>query len=231
MQYRESLIAGKLLRRYKRFLADVRLETGEYITAHCPNSGSLKSCNIPGNNVQLSYHDQPTRKYPYTWEMIEVDGIWVGINTGHPNRLVAEAVQDGTITELQGYPVMRKEVKYGKNSRIDLLLENQSQICYVEVKNVTLVEKGRARFPDAVTERGQKHLKELMGVIRKGHRAVNLFVIQREDAFKFSPSDDIDPEYGRLLREAAKKGVEILVYLARVTPANISIITSLPLSI
>lgn len=211
------LIPGRLVKRYKRFLADIELEDGSLVTAHCPNSGSMLGCNLPGSPVMLSLSPNPERKLPYTWELVQVDGYWVGLNTMLPNRLAEEAILDGTIAELQGYARLRREVPYGsERSRIDILLEGDQGRCYVEVKNVTLVEHGLALFPDAVTERGQKHLRELMEVVRNGDRGVILFTVQRGDGNAVAPADAIDPVYGRLLREATLNGVEALAYRASV---------------
>ncbi len=228
MKLPQPLIPGTLVRRYKRFLVDVQLETGEVVTAHCPNSGSLKGCNDPGNPVLISESHNPKRKLRYTWELVKVGNVWVGINTIYPNKLVKESILNGTITELQGYHTVRSEVPLGEHSRVDLLLEGPNHICWVEVKNVTLVEDHRALFPDAVTLRGQKHLKELMQVKANGDRAVIFFVIQRADGEVFAPADSIDPEYGRLLREAHRAGVEIIPYQAAVTPQEISLSHRIP---
>lgn len=216
------LIPGTLIRRYKRFLADIELQDGSRVTAHCPNSGSMLGCNLPGLPVMLSLSPNPNRKLAYTWELVQADGFWVGLNTMLPNRLAEEAILDGTIVELQGYQNLRREVPYGsERSRIDILLEGDQGRCFVEVKNVTLVERGLALFPDAVTERGQKHLRELMEVVRNGGRGVILFTVQRGDGAAVAPADGIDPVYGRLLREAVKKGVEALAYRALVRPEDI----------
>lgn len=217
------LIAGILIKRYKRFLADIELADGTVITVHCPNSGSMKGCATPGSRVFLSRSPNPGRKYPHTWELVEADGYWAGINTGLPNHLTREAIENGTVTELQGYTHIRPEVPYGEHSRIDLLLERENCRCFVEVKNVTLVENGRALFPDAVTTRGQKHLNELMRVVREGARGVIFFTVQRGDGNSVSPADAIDPEYGRLLRLAVQNGVEALAYRAHVTPDTITL--------
>ena len=222
------LIAGRLIKRYKRFLADVELEDGNIVTAHCPNSGSMKGCATPGSRVFLSRSPNHSRKYPLTWELVEADGCWAGINTGLPNRLTREAIENGVVTELQGYDSIRPEVPYGEHSRIDLLLEGLSGRCYVEVKNVTLVEGKRALFPDAVTIRGQKHLNELMRVVQEGDRGVIFFTVQRGDGESVSPADIIDPEYGRLLRLALANGVEALAYRAQVTPQEILLTERLP---
>ncbi len=227
MKLSQPLFPGVLLRRYKRFLADVELENGEIVTAHCPNSGSMKGCAMPGSRVLLSLSDNPKRKLKHTWELVQVNGSWIGINTGLPNRLTAEAIRQGKIPELAGYDSIRPEVRYGKNSRIDLLLSGPPGLCYVEVKNVTLVEGRRALFPDAETLRGQKHLKELMREVSEGNRGVIFFVVQRADACELAPADAIDPEYGRLLRLAVKNGVEAFAWQADVTPGEIRLIRSL----
>jgi len=225
------LIPGTLIKRYKRFLADVVLEDGSTVTVHCPNSGSMKGCANPGSRVYISRSSNQNRKYPCTWELVEADGFWAGINTGLPNRLVREAIESGTVVELQGYETIRPEVAYGEHSRIDLLLESPHQRCFVEVKNVTLVENGLALFPDAVTTRGQKHLHELMRVVREGDCGVIFFTVQRGDGKSVSPADAIDPEYGRLLRLAIKNGVEALAYRALITPQEILLTERLPVVI
>jgi sugar fermentation stimulation protein A len=222
------LYPGHLIRRYQRFLADVEISNGTIVTAHCPNSGSMKGCASPGSRVLLSKTDKPERKLQYTWELVEADGGWVGINTGYPNRLVREGIEQGIIEELQGYASLRPEVSYGENSRIDLLLEGSSGLCYIEVKNVTLVEGNRALFPDATTLRGQKHLRELMAMVRHGHRAVIFFVVQRHGGESVSPADSIDPEYGQLLRLAMANGFEALAYHALVTSEEIRLDLRLP---
>jgi sugar fermentation stimulation protein A len=222
------LYPGRLIRRYQRFLADVELAGGTVVTAHCPNTGSMKGCAVPGSPVLLSVADNPKRKLKYTWELVLADGFWVGINTGRPNRLVREGIETGIIDELMGYPSIRSEVRYGEKSRVDLLLSGPSGLCYVEVKNVTLVEGNVALFPDAITTRGQKHLRELMEMVRQGHRGVIFFVVQRGDGESVAPADSIDAEYGRLLRLAAKSGVEVLAYQARVTPQQIVLTHRLP---
>jgi len=223
MIFEKPLIPGRLIRRYKRFLADIELETGEVITAHCPNSGSMLTCNIPGREVLLSFHDNPNRKYAHTWEMVRVSLIWVGINTQIPNRLVYETILDGQIPEFIEYTKVQKEKKVGQHSRLDLMLSNDKETCYVEIKNVTLVENDVALFPDAVTVRGTRHLMELMKLREQGHRAVIFFLIQREDARLVAPADKIDAKYGETLRQAFANGVEILPYQAVVSPQEIRI--------
>lgn len=228
MKIEQKLIPGTLIRRYKRFLADVELENGEKITAHCPNSGSMMGCDSPGSHVLLSQHDGKKRKYVHTWEMVIVNSVWVGINTLVPNRLIAEAIISGEIPELSGYPQLKREIRVGTQSRLDLLLSDDENLCYVEIKNVTLVENSKALFPDAVTTRGRRHLLELLQLKQAGHRAVIFFLIQRMDGEVFAPADNIDPEYGKTLREVFSAGVEILPYRAHVTPTEITIDRKLP---
>lgn len=221
MRFPSRLIRGTLLQRYKRFLADVRLANGQVVTAHCTNTGSMLGCKEPGSAVYLSRSDNPNRKLAYTWELIEIDRRWVGINTLHPNKLVPEAIQSGIIEEMSGYDTIRREVKVSAHTRLDLYLEGKQSSCFVEIKNVTLAVDGAAVFPDAVSERATKHLKELMRLKRQGHRAAVVFVIQRGDCRYFRPADEIDSEYGRWLRKAVKAGVEALPYVAQVTPREI----------
>ncbi len=221
MRFSSSLVRGTLVQRYKRFLADVQLPDGATVVAHCTNTGSMMGCKTPGSAVYLSRCDHPRRRLAYTWEMIRVNGGWVGINTLHPNHLVAEGIKTGAISELQGYASIRREVCTRQGTRLDLCLEGPSGLCFVEVKNVTLAIDGTAAFPDAVSARGTKHLKELIRLKRKGHRTALVFVIQRQDCNGFRPADEIDPEYGRWLRRAARAGVEVLPYKARVTPEEI----------
>jgi sugar fermentation stimulation protein A len=221
MRFKSRLIRGALIQRYKRFLADVRLENGEIVTAHCTNTGSMMGCKEPGSSVYISRSDNLNRKLLYTWELIKTDSTWVGINTLHPNKLVPEAVQSGVIAELSGYLSIRREVKVSAHTRLDLCLEGPNGNCFIEVKNVTLAMNGTAAFPDAVSERGTKHLKALMRLKRQGHRAAIVFVIQRGDCSTFRPADEIDSEYGRWLRKAIKAGVEALPYRAKVTAREI----------
>ena len=219
-----ELYPGILLKRYKRFLADVRLADGRTITAHCPNSGSMRACSESGRPVYVSKATNPKRKLSYTWELISMPTSLVGVNTMVPNRLVKKAIMEHEIPELDNYEDIRSEVKYGQNSRIDLLLRAENRPpCYVEIKNCTLVEDRLARFPDAVTSRGLKHLVELEQQVEAGQRAVMFFLIQRQDADRFRPADHIDPEYGRQLRQARRQGVEILVYDVRIDIQRIAI--------
>lgn len=221
MKFEQKLIPGILIRRYKRFLADIKLDNGNLVTAHCPNTGSMKTCKEPGWKVLLSKSDNPKRKLKYTWEMVHNGVCWIGINTHLANKLAVEAIRNGMVEKLQGYDELKTEVKYGNNSRIDILLTSAEKKCYVEVKNVTLVEDGYYKFPDAVTTRGQKHLRELQEMVRQGHRAVMLFTIQRTDAQLFKQATKIDPEYGALLKKAHAAGVEILPYQAYLSEQEI----------
>jgi sugar fermentation stimulation protein A len=227
MRFPSPLVRGRLKQRYKRVLADVALDTGEHITAACPNTGAMLGLTAPGSVVWLSRSKAATRKYPHTWEMVEADvgdgPTLVGINPMQPNRLVAEAIAAGTIKKLTGYESARREVKYGEASRIDMLLEDQRNgRCYVEVKNVHLMrEAGRAEFPDCVTTRGAKHLRELSMMVAQGHRSVMLYLIQRADAETFSIASDFDPGYAEAFKLATASGVEALAYRCRLTTDEI----------
>jgi sugar fermentation stimulation protein A len=230
LRFPGKLVEGRLIRRYKRFLADVQLASG-VITAACPNTGSLMGCCEAGSRVWLSQSDSATRKYPHTWELVEVGKVMVGINTGLPNALVAEAIGNGVLAELSGYPGVRREVAYGEErSRIDLLLEGPGrEACYVEVKNVTAAAaKGVALFPDCVSERGSKHLRELIRLKAQGLRPVQVYCVQRGDVDEVRPADGIDHEYGRMLREAIAAGVEVLAYRAKVTAREVRLERRIP---
>ncbi|HYQ57883.1 MAG TPA: DNA/RNA nuclease SfsA [Draconibacterium sp.] len=227
MRFEKELLHGRLIRRYKRFLADVELDSGEIVVAHCTNSGSMKSCLEKGAEVFLSPVDDPKRKTKFTWEMININDSWVGINTGNPNKLAFEAILGGDIHELAGYTNVRREVKYG-DSRFDIYAENNSEQCFIEVKNVSMKENEYALFPDAITTRGQKHLKTLIDVKRQGMRAVMLYIIQRSDVRKFAPAKTIDAVYATMLKEALDSGVEILPMQAKVTPEEIKLVRKLP---
>lgn len=232
MKFTPALTKGTLIKRYKRFLADVELSDGEVITIHCPNTGSMKNCNEPGSSVWFSDSGNPKRKYRHTWEIVSVGGagqFLAGINTGLANKLVKQAIEEGVIAELQEYDSLRTEVKYGQeNSRIDLLLEKGPQQCFVEVKNVTLKEGEIAFFPDAVTERGRKHLRELAAMVEAGHRAVLVFCVQLTGVTQVRPADHIDAGYGETLRKVVGLGVEVLAYQADITPEKITLTNRLP---
>lgn len=228
MNFSQPLIKGTLLKRYKRFLADVKLETGETIVAHCTNSGSMKSCIEEGADVCLSPASDPARKTRFTWEMIQINESWVGVNTSNPNRLAFEAVRDGAIEGLTGYTQVKREVTWG-DSRFDIMAANDCETCFIEVKNVSMREGDLALFPDAVTTRGKKHLETLVRAKQAGYRACMLYVVQRSDVFGFAPADGIDPEYGKTLRWARENGVEIFVVRAVVSPQCIEISEKIPL--
>ncbi len=269
MKFDDPLIHGRLLRRYKRFLADVILDDGTQVTAHCTNSGSMKSCLEEGAEVWLSPAKDPKRRTRFTWEMIRIGGDWVGINTSNPNRLAFEWISAGVVPGLEGLKDLRREVKW-EDSRFDLFgveqgapgggvqkntldggvrkdaldsgvrkdamdgdgqKEDSGRGCFIEVKNVTLKEGERALFPDAVTERGRKHLQTLVRVKEAGMRAVMLYVVQRTDVKIFSPAREIDPAYGKALDEAVKRGVEVIVVQARVSPENIDFHQVLPVEL
>jgi sugar fermentation stimulation protein A len=218
MKFPSPLVRGRLVKRYKRFLADIELDDGSTITTAVPNTGSMMGLSAPGTVVWLSLSTSVTRKYPHTWEMVENDmgdgPQLVGINTNHPNGLVTEAIQAKKIAQLEGYASLRREVKYGVNSRIDILLDDPAKgTAYLEIKNVHLMRTaGQAEFPDSVTERGVKHLEELSAMVKAGHRAVMMYLIQRKDAMAFSIAADIDPAYAKAFVRAKKSGVEALAY-------------------
>ena len=234
MKFHAPLVKGTLVKRYKRFMADVTLEDGTVVTAHCANSGSMLSVNEPGAEVWISPAANPDRKLKWTWELIRIGDTLVGINTALPNAIVAEAIEAGKIPELAGYESLRREVKYGKNSRIDILLEDPEKgLCYVEIKNVTMrrdLDGGPLEFPDGVTSRGAKHLIELADMVADGHRAVMLYLVQREDGDRFEVAADIDPTYAEGLVEAKKKGIEALCYRCSVTPEEITVSEPVPVA-
>jgi len=228
MKFTDPLQHGRLIKRYKRFMADIERDDGDVVTAHCANSGSMISVNEPGSEVWISPAKNPDRKLKFTWELIRIKDAMVGINTSHPNGIVAEAIHNGEIPELTGYENLRREVKYGGNSRIDILLEDSEKPdCYVEVKNVTLKRDLSAdapcEFPDGVTARGTKHLGELEQMVKDGKRAVMFYLVQRDDAQTFALADDIDPAYSEAFHRVRNNGVEMVCYGCRLTPEEIVI--------
>jgi sugar fermentation stimulation protein A len=235
MRFPAPLVPATLVKRYKRFLADVTLPSGEIITAHCANPGSMIGLAAPGARVWLSKSDNPSRKLSHSWELIEVDlggGMeLVGINTAHPNTLAGEAIAAGAIPELAGYASIRQEVKYGRDSRVDFLLEAPGRPpCYVEVKNVHLMRScGLAEFPDAVTKRGAKHLAELSAMALAGARAVMLFLVQIGSAQRFGLARDIDPAYGRAFDAAQARGVEMLARRCCISQHGIQVADPIPI--
>jgi len=215
VKFPTSLIEGRLIKRYKRFLSDIQLPNGDVVVAHCPNTGSMKRCQQDNARVWLSKSDNPKRKLGYTWELVEVDEKYLAcINTGYPNKLVGEAITNGVVKELLGYAEQKAEVKYGEKSRIDWLLTgSDGRKCYVEVKNVTLLEEdGLGYFPDAVTDRGRKHLYELANMAEQGHRAVMFFCVSHSGIDSVTPAAHIDKKYARAFEEVVARGVEVLAY-------------------
>jgi sugar fermentation stimulation protein A len=226
MKFVPPLERGVFLRRYKRFFADIGLPDGEILTLHCANTGSMRNCQVPGAPCWFSRSADPRRKLPGTLEIVTTgDGRLAGVNTGRANRLVEEAIAAGSIAALRGYEGVRREVRYGEeNSRIDFLLEGRSAPCYVEVKSVTLsLGDGRAAFPDTVTRRGAKHLRELEAMVAGGARAVLLFCVQLSDIDVVVPAADLDPDYARALRQAGRQGVEVLAWGCRLGPEEIAL--------
>lgn len=217
------LVKGKLLKRYKRFLADIELENGEMITVHCANPGAMTGLKEPGLTAWLSKSDNPKRKLSYSLELLEVDGGLVGINTAYPNRIVEEALRARQVPGLDAYDNLRREVKYGQNSRIDLLLESDGKpSCYVEVKNVHFMrEPGLAEFPDSVTARGTKHLGELASMVQEGHRAVMFYLVQRTDCTRLGFASDVDPIYAETLTKVVAQGVEVICWDCNITTERI----------
>lgn len=231
MKFSAPLLRATLIRRYKRFLADVEMPDGEMLTVHCANPGAMLGLNMPGMEVWLSDSNNPKRKLRYSWELAQVGDAMVGINTAHPNRIAEEAILAKKIPGLAGYAGLRREVNYGRNSRIDLLLEDAGRgLCYVEVKNAHLMRQpGLAEFPDSVTKRGTKHLAEMVEMVAQGHRAVMLYVVQRDDCNRFAVARDIDPAYASALEDVKSRGVEIICYDCRLSTEAIILHQPLPI--
>jgi sugar fermentation stimulation protein A len=231
MRFPSPLVEGRLLRRYKRFLADVELAGGEIVTVHCANPGSMIGLAEPGMRVFLSRATNPKRKLPWSWELVDADGALVGINTAYPNRIVEEAIVANAVPELSGYDLLQREVRYGRNSRIDILLAGAGRPdAYVEVKNVHLSRtRGLAEFPDSVTARGAKHLAELSEMVAAGHRAAMLYLVHRGDTTGFALARDIDPTYAAAFERAAAAGVEMLAYACRVSMDDVVLSERIPI--
>lgn len=219
-----ELTQGTLIKRYKRFLADIKLDDGRVITAHCPNSGSMLTCSEPGKTVYISRHDNPKRKYPYSWELIDMSSSLVGVNTIVPNKLIRHAISTGYLTSFSGYSDIKAEPRLESGSRLDLrLTDDKGNQCFIEIKNCTLVQDDVASFPDAVTSRGLKHLGELRKLMDKKTRCAMVFLIQRMDATVFRPAYQIDPEYSNALKESVRGGVEIHAYDVKIDLKGISV--------
>jgi sugar fermentation stimulation protein A len=232
MDFPDTLLRGRLIKRYKRFMADVILDSGETITAHCANTGAMLGVQEADSEVWLSPARNPDRKLKFTWELIRIGGGLVGINTAHPNKVVAEAIEGGKIPELTGYDTLRREVKYGKNSRVDILLSQDGKPdCYVEIKNVHLMRvAGVAEFPDSVSSRAAKHQGELADMVKQGARAVIFYLCQREDCDNFRLAADIDPDYAAAAKAARETGVEAMCYACTLTPEAIAVSRRLAIS-
>lgn len=231
MKFASPLVSGRLISRYKRFLFDAELDDGSLITGSCPNTGSMQGLTEPGSRIWMSEHESKTRKYRHMLELVEVAGTLVGINTGLPNRLAEEAIAAGLVPSLGRYPVIERERKYGRNSRIDLLLSGPNlPLAYVEVKNVHFTRtRDLAEFPDTVTKRGAKHLEELGDMVELGHRAIMLYLVQREDCARFRLSGDLDTAYATAFQRAMERGVEAFAIKCRVSPTEIIPIQSIPM--
>ena len=231
MEFDQELQPGILVRRYKRFLADVQLDKDKIITVHCPNSGSMLGCSKPGSPVMLSRSENPKRKYSHTLEMVQADRVWVGVNTALTNRLVREALEKGVINEFGKLDAITQEIKTSDNTRLDFLLEYKGKKIFMEVKNCSLAEDRVAMFPDAVTTRGTKHLRELAMLKAQGYKAAVFFCVQRQDADSFMPASHIDLLYAETLAKVAADGVLVLAYQADVSPREIKIARQLPVQI
>ncbi len=228
MRFPSTLHRGRLVSRYKRFLADVRLDDGQLVTAHCANPGSMRTCLQVGGRVWLSHNDSPRRKLPWTWEVAEVGDSLVYVNPARANDLSVEAIKAGVVAELRDYDLLRREVRLG-DSRVDLLLQGAPGDCYVEVKCATMtLGEGRAAFPDSVTKRGTRHMEELLGARRRGARAVLLFCVVRQDATSVQPADHIDPVYARTLRYVRAQGVEVVAYACDVGLVDVRMVRPVP---
>jgi sugar fermentation stimulation protein A len=226
-------LRGRLLRRYKRFLADIELDSGEIVTVHCPNPGSMRGTSKTGSAVRCSTSENPKRKLKHTLEMIRVGRIWVGLHTLRANQVAAEALEAGTIPSLRGYPIVQREISTGQ-SRLDFCLEGHPEDprrAWVEVKSVTMAEGSTALFPDSVSERAKRHLETLATRVKAGDRAILLYVVQRADCLRVKAADEIDPEYAKALREAARVGVEIRAVRARVRATEIRLERTLPVMV
>ena len=231
MRFEQHLQPGILIRRYKRFLADVKLPDGSLLTVHCPNSGTMLGCSEPGSPVMISRSNNPARKYPHTLEMVRAENTWVGVNTSLTNKLVRESLEYGVVEEFGRLDTIIQEVKTSENTRLDFLLEQNGHSVFMEVKNCSLAENRAAMFPDAVTVRGTKHLRELAALKLQGHGAAVFFCVQRQEADWFKPARHIDPVYAGTLVQVAKEDVLVIAYQAEVSPDEIRIARRLPVKL
>ncbi len=231
MIFKNKLVPAKLIKRYKRFLADVVLTDGSTMTVYCPNTGSMRSCSTPGSRVMISKSNNSKRKYQYTLEVIDVGTGWIGINTSLTNSIVAEAIGLGIIDELQDVDAIHTEVKTSAHTRLDLMVEKGDKKIFIEIKNCSLVEEGVAMFPDAVTSRGTKHLLELAELVRQGNDGIIFYLVQRMDAQLFKPAAHIDPVYAETLQKVRRQGVKIAVYQAKADESGIEVTRKLPYSL
>jgi sugar fermentation stimulation protein A len=232
VEFPSELIQARLLKRYKRFLADVELDSGEQLTVHCPNTGAMRGCAEPGSKIWLSVSDSKTRKYPHTWELVDTGQGLACIHSARANAVVGEALESGVVSALQGYSSLRREVKYGQGSRADFVLEAEGRRCVVEVKSVTLLLAGqRGAFPDAVSERARKHLQELQAVAAAGERAVIFFCVFHQAIETVLPARDIDPAYCEALESALAAGVEAMAWSSRISASGITLQREIPFSL
>lgn len=229
MKFPSPITEATFVRRYKRFFADFQLPDGSVVTAHCANPGSMNTCLVPGAKSWLSRSVNPRRKLAYTWEVVECGGTRVFVNPVRANDVVLAGIRSGVVAELCDYSVVRREVAISERTRIDFVLSGPARTCYVEVKNVTMaLEPGQAAFPDSVTVRGTRHLRELQALVEQGQRAILFFCVAREDAREVRPADGVDPVYGRALREAVARGVEVLAYRCGITATGVELVQQLP---
>lgn len=223
MKYSTTLIGGKLVRRYRRFLVDVKLDNGTLVTAHCPNSGSMVGCSEPGSPVLLSESKDPHRRNAYTWELTKVGKVWVGVNVQVPRKVVSEALHHDTIPELSGFSDLLLDAEYGRGNKVDIMMHGTESNLFMNVYHVAWAANGVARFPESPNARARKGLKELAEIATQGHKAVAFFFVQRQDCTLFAPAVEVDPEFAKLFKEAKANGVNILAYNARISPDEICI--------
>lgn len=231
MKFSTKLLGGKLVRRYRRFLVDVQLDNGSIVTAHCPNSGTMVGCCEPGKPVLLSESDDPHRRNAYTWEMINMNGTWVGVNVSVPRKVVAESLRQNAIATFVGFTDLTLDAEYGRGKRVDILMLGREHNLFMNVYHVAWAENNVALFPETPNARARRGMSDLIEIAQQGHRAVAFFFVQRGDCRRFSPAVEVDPEFGKIFQEAQKSGVEIIAYRARVSPEGIDLGTPLPCAV